>query len=171
MSLSISATHIESIFLWGLIATLTMAVILQGSQGLGLSRLSMPFLFGTLFTANRDYATIVGFLVYVIGGWVLAFGYFMIFIYIDAANWWIGALIGFLQGLVVLIVMLPLLPYIHPRMATEYEGPTATRRLEPPGFMGLNYGYRTPLITLIGHTCYGTILGAFYRIPENGQLF
>ena len=43
--------------LWGLIATVAMTTILSGSQGLGLSRLSLPFLVGTLFTANRSRAT------------------------------------------------------------------------------------------------------------------
>jgi hypothetical protein len=45
-------------------------------------------------------------------------------------------------------------------MASTYDGPTRIRRLEPPGFMGLNYGYRTPLTTVVGHILYGAILGA-----------
>lgn len=39
--------------LWGLIATVTMTAILQASQGLGFSRLSLPFLVGTFFTGDR----------------------------------------------------------------------------------------------------------------------
>ena len=45
-----------------------MTSILQGSQGLGLSRLSLPFLVGTFFTSNRNRATVIGFLVYTLGG-------------------------------------------------------------------------------------------------------
>ena len=33
------------------------------------------------------------------------------------------------------------------------------RQLEPPGFMGLNYGHRTPLTTLAGQAMYGAVLG------------
>lgn len=68
-------------------------------------------------------------------------------------------MLGALHGLFLLIVALLLLPHMHPRMATIDEGPTATRHLEPPGFMGLNYGYRTPLTTLLGQIVYGGILG------------
>ena len=54
------------LLLWGLIATVAMTTILMGSQGLGLSRLSVPFLVGTLFTADRRRAMIVGFIAYVV---------------------------------------------------------------------------------------------------------
>jgi hypothetical protein len=50
-------------------------------------------------------------------------------------------------------------------MATEYDGPTYRRRLQPPGFFGLNYGYRTPLATILGHALYGAILGATLFSP------
>jgi len=63
-----------------------------------------------------------------------------------------------------LTVVLPLLPFVHPRMATEYDGPTATRRIEPAGFLGLNYGWRTPFTTLLGHTLFGAVLGAAYPL-------
>ncbi len=88
----------------------------------------------------------------------------MVFAALGRATWWLGALLGLLQGLVVVVVVLPLLPSIHPRMATEDYGPTPTRQLEPPGFLGLNYGRRTPLITLFAHLCYGILLGALYGV-------
>jgi hypothetical protein len=53
------------------------------------------------------------------------------------------------------------MPHFHPRMASEYDGPTDVRRLEPPGFVGLNYGYRTPATTLIAQVAYGLVLGTF----------
>ena len=65
-----------------------------------------------------------------------------------------------LHALVLLVMLLPLLPYMHPRMATEYYGPEVRRRLEPPGFLALHYGYRTPLTTVLAHALYGAILGA-----------
>ena len=34
------------------------------------------------------------------------------------------------------------------------------RRLQPPGFLALNYGYRTPLTTIAAHALYGLVLGA-----------
>jgi hypothetical protein len=66
----------------------------------------------------------------------------------------------------VLVTVMPLLPGLHPRMASEQRGPTPTRQLEPPGFLALNYGYRTPLSVLLAHLAYGTILGTFYEVKR-----
>ena len=51
-------------------------------------------------------------------------------------------------------------------MASEQHGPTPTRQLEPPGFLALNYGRRTPISVLVAHLVYGAILGAFYRLKQ-----
>jgi hypothetical protein len=153
--------HFPEFVLWGLIATVAMTTVLEGSQGLGLSRLSLPFLLGTLFTKHRDRAMVWGFITYTIGGWLFALLYFVVFASIGIATWWLGALLGFLHGVFLLVCVLPLLPYAHPRMASEHDGPGHDYVLEPPGFFGLNYGRRTPITTLLGQTVYGLILGAF----------
>lgn len=160
MKLVAQMPGITVILLWGLAATMLMTSMLYGSQRLGLSRLSLPFLVGTLFTANRSWAHILGFGFYLLGGWGFAFLYAAIFA-LTATTWWAGALIGFFHGIFLLAVILPVMPYIHPRMATEYDGPTHLRRLEPPGFFGLNYGYRTPASTLVAQVTYGLVLGLF----------
>lgn len=152
--------NLEAILLWGFVATIAMTTVMQGSQGLGLSRLSMPFLLGTLFTAKRRWANVIGILCYVIGGWLFALLYLFIFLQVGAASAWLGGLFGLVHGVFLLVALLPLLPAVHPRIATEYDGPTDGQRLEPPGFMGLNYGYRTPLVALVGHIVYGAVLGA-----------
>ena len=61
---------------------------------------------------------------------------------------------------------LPLLPFVRPRMASEYHAASATRALEPPGFLAMNYGYHTPLTTLIGQTVYGATLGGFFQLQQ-----
>ena len=65
----------ESLVLWGLVATTAMTAILQLSQGLGLSRMSVTFLLGSAFSGNRSLATVLGFVLYIIGGWLFAFLY------------------------------------------------------------------------------------------------
>ena len=154
--------------LWGLIATVAMTSILLGSQGLGLSRLSIPFLAGTMFTDDRSRATVLGFIVYVVGGWIFAMLYFLFFASIDLATWWLGAVLGLLHGAFLLVCALPLLPYAHPRMASEHDGPSSGFRLEPPGFMGLNYGRGTPLTLLVAQTVYGAALGLFAQLAASG---
>jgi hypothetical protein len=158
------AENLWRLLLWGLIATVAMTTILQGSQGLGLSRLSLPFLVGTLFTANRSRAVVTGYIAYVIGGWLFAMLYFLFFASIGRATWWLGALVGCLHGVLLLVGALPLLAYAHPRMASEHDGPRQTYLLEPPGFFGLNYGRRTPLTTLVGQTVYGATLGGLCQL-------
>lgn len=153
-----------SILLWGFVATLVLTTIMSASQGLGMSRMSIPFMLGTMFTADRNRAPLFGFLAHVMVGWLFAFGYALTFESWDRATWWLGGAVGLVHGLAVLLALMPLLPGLHPRMASEYQGPEPTRNLEPPGFLALNYGRRTPIFALIAHTVYGIILGAFYHL-------
>ncbi|CAN5256382.1 hypothetical protein BH24PSE2_BH24PSE2_08110 [soil metagenome] len=148
------------LMLWGLLATLGMSTIMHGSQGLGFSRLSLSFLAGTFVTGNRDLANVLGFFIYVVGGWIFAILYALVFCSVRHTSWWLGGILGLIHGILLLVVLLPLLPHAHPRMLTVFHGPTATRRLEPPGFLGLNYGYRTPLITIVSQLVYGIVLGS-----------
>jgi uncharacterized membrane protein YagU involved in acid resistance len=148
------------IMLWGFVATAALSAVMFASQRLGYSRLSLPFLIGTMFTGERQAANTAGLVFYLLGGWLFAFIYYFIFAALGHTSWWFGALIGMLHGLVLLVMLLPLLPYMHPRMATEYDGPSYRRRLQPPGFLALHYGYRTPLATMLAHALYGAILGA-----------
>jgi len=69
---------------------------------------------------------------------------------------------GLVQGVVVIVAALPLLPGLHPRMVSDFRGPEPTRLLEPPGWLAVNYGHFSPLIILVAHTAYGVILGSFY---------
>jgi hypothetical protein len=152
------------LMLWGLIATVAMTSVLEGSRGLGFSRLSLPFLVGTFFTGHRRWGMVLGFVAYTIGGWLFAFLYFLLFASVGIQTWWFGAVAGFLHGLFLLVAALPLLPYVHPRMASEYQGATSLRRLEPPGFLAMNYGYGTPATTLLAQTLYGAALGGFLEL-------
>ena len=110
-----------SMMIWGLAGTLAMTTILQGAQGMGLSRLSLPFLAGTFFVGDRRWAVIVGFVFYVIGGWIFAFLYFVLFASLSLFTWWFGAAVGVLHGVFLLVCGLPLLPFIHPRMAGSID--------------------------------------------------
>ncbi len=123
-------------------------------------RLSLPFLFGIFVTADRGRAVVMGSLMYLAGGWAFAVLYFFLFASLGAANWWIGALVGALHGL-FLLVSLPTIAQLHPRIASEYDAPASVPKLEPPGFLGMNYGYQTPLTTIIAQALYGAILGGF----------
>ena len=150
--------------LWSFVATLALTSVMAGSQGLGLTRMNLPYMLGTMFTPNRDRAKVVGFVFHLLNGWIFSLVYVAAFDAWGRATWWAGAAIGLLQAVFVLTVVMSLLPSFHPRMASEQKGPTVTRQLEPPGFLALNYGYQTPVSVLIAHLIYGGILGAFYSV-------
>jgi len=151
------------VLLWGFAATLTLTTLLRGSQGLGLTRMDIPFMLGTMVTPNRDRAKVIGFAMHLLFGWLFASIYALYFDALGRSRPWLGVAMGLFQGTFVLTVLLPLLPGLHPRMVSDFAGPEPTRQLEPPGFLGLNYGYQTPLATLLAHLLYGAILGVFYR--------
>ena len=154
--------NVPSILLWGFAATILLTTLVIAGQSLGLTRIDMPFILGTMFTANRDRAKVIGYFFHVINGWIFAIVYALFFENLRSATWWFGALIGVVQGIVVIVAVLPLLPGVHPRMVSDFRGPEPTRLLEPPGFLATNYGRITPIVTVIAHTIYGLILGTFY---------
>jgi MFS family permease len=146
----------RSVSLWGFVSTVVLTTLMAGSQGLGLTRINLPFMVGTMFTPDRNRAKLVGFGVHFLNGWAFESW--------RRATWWLGAAIGLVHAIFVLVAAMPALPAMHPRMASEQDGPTPTKQLEPPGFMAFNYGRRTPISVILAHLVYGGILGAFYRL-------
>jgi uncharacterized membrane protein YagU involved in acid resistance len=150
--------------LWGFVGTIVLTSMSATSQGLGLTRMNIPYMLGTIFTPDRDRAKLYGFGVHLANGWLFSLGYIAIFHALHLATWWLGAIIGLLHAMFVLTTGMRLLPGLHPRMASEQHGPTVARQLEPPGFLALNYGVRTPLAVMLSHIVFGMILGGFYRV-------
>ena len=156
--------NIGSISLWGFVATLALTTIQSGALALRLTRMSLPLMLGTIFTGHWDRARAWGFAIHLVNGWLFSLVYALVFESLNESSWWIGALLGIGHGLFVLVVLVTLLACVHPRMATPTRQPMPTALLEPPGFLAVNYGIRTPLVTLLAHAVYGVILGAFYTV-------
>lgn len=150
--------------LWGFVATVSLTAILSACQGLGMTRMSTPYLLGTMLTPNRDKAKAIGLIAHFINGWIFSLVYVAAFHSWGAATWWLGAIIGLVHSSFVLTAGLPILPAFHPRMANEQQGPTVVRQLEPPGFLALHYGPRTPIAIIAAHLIFGAILGGFYAL-------
>ena len=156
--------NLMDVLLWGFLATIVLTTVMSASQSLGFSRMSIPYMLGTMLTASRTRARILGFLMHMINGWVFAFFYAIIFENLQRADWLLGLFIGLVHGFFILVIGMPFMPGFHPRMAGPDQGPTPTRRLEPPGFMAMNYGKGTPIATIFAHLLYGLLLGAFYKL-------
>jgi hypothetical protein len=151
--------------LFGLIATTALTAILIAAQLAGLTRLDLPLLLGTLVTDDPDRARAAGFVIHLTVGQGFAAGYAATFALVGQASWWSGGLLGLLHATVALTVLLPLLPGVHPRMASLRAGPRSTAVLEPPGLLAMNYGVQTPAVTLAAHLAYGVVLGTLLQVP------
>lgn len=140
-----------------------MTALMEWGQARRVTRVSLPYLLGTMVTERRALIRIAGSALHFLNGVVFASGYALVFRTIRRAGWVRGAALGGVHGGVVLVALLPILQEIHPRMADEDEGPDPTPMLQAPGFLALHYGAQTPILTLAAHVLYGGVVGAFYR--------
>jgi hypothetical protein len=145
--------------LFGLLATAILTAVMIAAQLMGWTRLDLPLVLGTIVTGDPDRARVVGFFVHLAIGEGFALGYAAGFALLDQATWWLGALFGLVHVGVALTILVPLLPGVHPRMASERAGPASTAELEPPGLLGLNYGVQTPAVAIAAHLAFGIALG------------
>ena len=144
---------------FGLLATTGLTAVMISAQMAGLTRMDLPLVLGSILTADPDRARAVGFFLHLAAGQGFALGYAATFALLHVATWWLGALLGLLHAVVAMTVLLPLLPGVHPRMASQRAGPASTAVLEPPGLLALNYGVQTPSVTVVAHLAYGVVLG------------
>ena len=145
--------------IFGLLATAVLTAVMIASQLAGVTRLDLPLMLGTIVFADPDRARVAGFFVHLVNGQGFALGYAAAFAATGEATWWAGGLLGLLHGAVAMLVIVPLLPGIHPRMASERAGLSGGAALEPPGLLGLHYGRETPTVTMLAHVAYGVALG------------
>ena len=146
----------------GFVGTLVLTTILRSATELRLTRMDLPFLLGTAFTANRMRAKALGYGLHFIAGLIFALLYYSLFRAIAMSGWWIGAVFGLVHALFAGTALVNiLLPLVHPRMGSPFTAADRTSLLEPPGFLMLNYGVQTPITNVVAHVAYGTIVGGF----------
>ncbi len=146
----------------GFVGTVVLTTILRAATELRLTRIDLPFLLGTIVTTDRIRAKAIGYMLHFGFGFLFALGYLWIFVAVARSGWILGALLGLVHGLFAGTALVNvLLPVIHPRMGTPLTAAGSTALLEAPGFLMLNYGRSTPLVTLAAHVAYGAIVGGF----------
>jgi hypothetical protein len=146
----------------GLVGTVLLTSGLRGAQELGLTRMDLPLLLGTIFTDHRSRASTIGYAVHFLNGLLFALAYYGIFAAVGRAGWLFGAGLGVVHGIFATGALVTiLLPAVHPRMGTPWSDAEETPLLEAPGFLMANYGERTALGTLVMHVMYGAIVGGF----------
>lgn len=159
-------THlVGSAIAGGFIGTLVLTTIVRGAAELGLTRMDLPFLLGTIVTENRRRAKAIGYAFHFLLGLAFAMMYVEFFQIIGRSSWWLGALLGTLQAIFTATVLVnELLPVVHPRMATLDTAADHVALIEPPGFLMRNYGRNTFLVTLVAHIAFGAIIGTIVHV-------
>ncbi|CNE91146.1 Uncharacterised protein [Mycobacterium tuberculosis] len=159
---------------WGTAAgafagTLVLTTALRAAGEFKLTRMDLPFLLGTAVTANRARAKAIGYLMHFANGELFAFVYYAVFLAIGHAGWWLGALFGLVHGMFASTALVNiLLPLVHPRMGSPLTSAPKVALLEPPGFLMLNYGPGTALVTVLAHAAFGAIVGGFTSLGPHG---
>lgn len=146
----------------GVLGTLVLTTMLRAASELRLTRMDIPFLLGTAVTEDRIRAKAAGYALHFVFGLLFALAYWVVFAVIDESGVILGAVLGLVHGLFAATALVNvLLPVVHPRMGTGFTAAGSSPLLEPPGFLLLNYGRQTPLVTVIAHIAYGAIVGGF----------
>ena len=149
----------------GFIGTMLLTTIVRAASEIGWTRMDLAFLLGTMITDHRRKAKAMGYALFFAFGLAFALVYAACFAAIGSAGWRLGALFGALHAVFVCTVVVNvLLPVVHPRIGTPETAADEVALVEPPGFLMLNYGRSTFLITLAAHIAYGIILGLAVRI-------
>ena len=146
---------------FGLASTAGLTAVMTVAQLTGRTRFDLPLMLGTITTPDPDRARVAGFVIHLGVGQLFALFYAAGFAALDRSEWWLGALFGLVHAVIALAVFVPLLPGVHPRMASERAGPDSAALLEPPGLFALNFGAATPLVAVVAHVAYGAALGLF----------
>jgi hypothetical protein len=146
----------------GFAGTLVLTIVIAAASHLRLTRMEIPFVLGTAFSEDRARARVIGYGLHFVAGLVFACLYYVAFTALGRAGWELGLLFGLVHALFAGTALVNvLLPAVHPKMGTPDSAANSSPLLELPGFMLLNYGRATPLVSVLAHLAYGAIVGLF----------
>jgi hypothetical protein len=146
----------------GLVGTVVLTTGSRLAQSAGWTRMDIPLLLGTAFTADRSRAAALGYAIHFVNGLIFSLGYGLVFEAIGQAGLLLGAALGLVHGAFAGGALLNLLlPAVHPRMGRAWSDARETPILEPPGFLLANYGRPTMAVAAVLHIAYGAIVGLF----------
>ena len=149
----------------GLLGTIVLTTIVRAASELGMTRMDFALILGTMVTTDRRRARAYGYGIHFGVGLVLSLVYVGLFVAIGRSSWWLGALFGALLALFLGVVVINvLLPVVHPLMGTPETGAGEHALIEPPGFLLLNYGRSTFVVTLVAHLAFGAVIGWAVRL-------
>lgn len=151
----------------GFAGTLVLTTVLRAGSEARLTRMDLPFLLGTMVTVDRQRAKLLGYLAHFGFGLGFALIYFALFDTVGRSGWALGALFGLVHGMFSASALVNvILPAVHPRMGTPFSAAGSAPLIEPPGFLMRNYGRSTPLVSIVAHIGYGTLVGGITALSH-----
>ncbi|HYZ78334.1 MAG TPA: hypothetical protein VE596_13270 [Gaiellaceae bacterium] len=149
----------------GIVGTIVLTTLLRAASELGLTRMDIPFLLGTVVTTDRVRAKAAGYALHFVFGLLFALGYYVVFRVVGHSGFLLGAGFGLVHALFAGSALVNvMLPAVHPRMGSGFDAAGSAPLLEPPGFLLVNYGRQTLVATVVAHVAYGAIVGGFIRL-------
>ena len=97
------------ILVGGFLGTLVLTTMMRGASELGLTRMDLAFLLGTVVTDHRRKAKAFGYAAHFVMGLAIAFVYAACFAAVGRSSWWLGGLFGALHALFVSTVLVNVL--------------------------------------------------------------
>lgn len=151
----------------GFAATLVMTALMQMGAAMGMTRMNMAVMLGSMFRKDAESARRLGMAVHLMNGLVFGLVYAVAWWIFDPSvgdAWWIGLLFGAVHSLVAMSMM-PVMSSMHPRVAaaTPESGSAAGDVVLPKfGFGGTGFGAMTPFGILMGHLVFGLVWGLVF---------
>ncbi len=128
----------------GLVGTVVMTMLMVVAPAMGMPKMDIVGMLGSMFTTNKGTATVVGWVVHLMLGAVFAIIYAFAWSQgIGSPNWLWGLIFGAVHA-VVAIVMMPTMMRMHPRPPKTAAGPM------------------TMAGQLIGHMLFGLVVALVY---------
>jgi len=136
--------NIISAILSGLAGTLMMTVLMYIAPAMGMPKMDIIGMLGTMFTANQGAARVMGTVAHFMMGAVFAIIYALLWsLGIGSPTWLWGLIFGAVHG-VVTMMMIPMMMKMHPR---------------PPQ---MDSGVMMMVGMLMGHMVFGLVVALTY---------
>ena len=145
----------------GFVGTLAMTAVMMAGRAGGMTSMDLPLTIGGLLSGDEGKARRLGMVIHVLMMGTVVFGviYGLLFAAFDSDTALTGLLIGVVDGLIFGLMVLPMMPAIHPRMKATAGG----FQLDPPGVLGIAYGKATALGIVMSHAVYGLVVAIVFE--------
>lgn len=141
----------------GFLATAAMTALMYMAPLMGVPKMDIATMLGTMFSANPSTAFAIGIVMhFMLGSVLLAIPYFyLIEVKFRGTPWLGGAIWGLLLWGVANLMVMPMMGFVHPLVRAG--------AMPAPGLLMLQLGVLAPIGSLMGHLLYGVVLASAYK--------